>query len=654
MLLFITALYAEAKPLIQTLQLTRDPSDARLTLFSSAQARVLVTGSGTVAAVSAVSRFLALYPPADEDLLINIGIAGCDLTLCPETLVGSLFLLTKLTNASTGLTFYPDCLFGHPFAKAEAVTLSRPFSAKSSCFAEPCMLPSSSLLPCLYEMEAAALYQAAIPYLTTERIFFFKVISDDVSQTASADVIHPDALLEPHIPSVLRFLFQIAETISAEKTPLSDPSGTEQSLLSRLSEQLPLTAAMQQELTQSLTYARLGGCNLSSVLEHFLQQLPADPIHGKKQAMPYLNRLREALVASTPFPFRGRKPRNDSYRPPFHTVYVEDGVSKENIPASLLAGSRDVIPVSHYKDIFNRSRQNFSRQKTAPALILARQTGTLLYPGAPVCQSFGNRHFYYTSTVMNCIYRCDYCYLQGMYPSGHIVVFVNLPDYFRQVAKLLTKHPLYLCISYDTDLLALEPLLHQTEEWLRFARSNKDLTLEIRTKSGNTSLFSHWRDYAGSNVIFSWTLSPEEIAGQAEAGAASLSLRLAAARAAKDAGFSIRFCFDPMIYVAQWRSLYAGLLTTVFQSFSAEELFDVSIGVFRISTDYLKSMRKRCPDTPIAWYPYCSENSVSHYGALSEQMVQYLKKLLSRYLPEDKIFVWDGTQANTQSQEEVL
>lgn len=33
----------------------------------------------------------------------------------------------------------------------------------------------------------------------------------------------------------------------------------------------------------------------------------------------------------------------------------------------------------------------------AQNLILAAKHGELLYPGAPVCQNFGNEHFYYTS-----------------------------------------------------------------------------------------------------------------------------------------------------------------------------------------------------------------------------------------------------------------
>mgnify|MGYP006970641936 FL=1 len=35
--------------------------------------------------------------------------------------------------------------------------------------------------------------------------------------------------------------------------------------------------------------------------------------------------------------------------------------------------------------------------------------------------------------MMNCIYDCSYCYLKGMYPSGHMVLFVNIEDTWKNL-----------------------------------------------------------------------------------------------------------------------------------------------------------------------------------------------------------------------------
>ena len=73
-----------------------------------------------------------------------------------------------------------------------------------------------------------------------------------------------------------------------------------------------------------------------------------------------------------------------------------------------------MIPVRQYHDVFSRPKQEYAVQKHARNLILARQHGTLLYEGAPVCHSFGHEHFYYTSPALNCLYDCEYCWLKGM------------------------------------------------------------------------------------------------------------------------------------------------------------------------------------------------------------------------------------------------
>ena len=63
-----------------------------------------------------------------------------------------------------------------------------------------------------------------------------------------------------------------------------------------------------------------------------------------------------------------------------------------------------IIKIRHYKDIFGRARQDFILQQRSRALIIAARSGPLLYPGAPVCQDFGEKYFYYTSCMMNCMY----------------------------------------------------------------------------------------------------------------------------------------------------------------------------------------------------------------------------------------------------------
>lgn len=298
-----------------------------------------------------------------------------------------------------------------------------------------------------------------------------------------------------------------------------------------------------------------------------------------------------------------------------------------------------VIEISHYKDIFCRKKQDISLQKQVPMLILAKKRAPFLYSGSPVCQSFDEQYFYYTSCVMNCLYDCEYCYLKGMYPSGNLVIFVNLEDTFSEVEQLLKQHKVYLCISYDTDLMALENMTGFVKAWSEFASKHPNLKIECRTKCGRKDL---WKKLTpGENMIFAFTLSPEEVIRRFEHKTASLEDRLSCISEAMRMGFPVRLCFDPMIYIPNWKEKYGELTRKVRERVSMEHLYDVSIGSFRISQDYLKKIRKALPNSAVVQFPFENEKGVYHYPEhLLEEMEGFLKEELKKEIAEEKIFLW--------------
>ena len=55
-------------------------------------------------------------------------------------------------------------------------------------------------------------------------------------------------------------------------------------------------------------------------------------------------------------------------------------------------------------------------------------------------------------------------------------------------------NPVYLCISYETDILAFEEIVPYTSAWIEFAR-NPNLIIEIRTKSNQYKLIRNLKFY---------------------------------------------------------------------------------------------------------------------------------------------------------------
>ena len=319
-------------------------------------------------------------------------------------------------------------------------------------------------------------------------------------------------------------------------------------------------------------------------------------------------------------------------------VYVEKGARAYPLTDAILSKLQGsvVIDIDHYKDVFDRPRQDIVFQKENPCLILAVRTGARIYKGAPVCQSFGQRNFYYASSVMNCPFDCAYCYLKGMYPSSYIVVFVNFDDYASEVRSHLAEGPMYVCASYDTDLIALDHLTGLAGRWCDLAEENEDLLVELRTKAAPQDL------RAVPNVIYAYTISPEEVAGRYESGAPRPSDRIRAAARALDAGCRIRLCFDPMIKIPNWQECYERFVEEVAGSIDLTRITDVSVGTFRISGEYLNSMRRRSPGNEIAWYPYTVKSGVAQYTEEDDRnMQEHMCSLLGRYIGREKIFTWN-------------
>ena len=104
------------------------------------------------------------------------------------------------------------------------------------------------------------------------------------------------------------------------------------------------------------------------------------------------------------------------------TIYIEDNLGAHPRARRLLDRFPDarVIPCRHYTEVFNPSAQSFDLQKQKPSLILARKHGNLVLP-VPEGFGIGDGPNYYFSHMLNCLYDCRYCFLQGMFRSAHYV-----------------------------------------------------------------------------------------------------------------------------------------------------------------------------------------------------------------------------------------
>lgn len=304
----------------------------------------------------------------------------------------------------------------------------------------------------------------------------------------------------------------------------------------------------------------------------------------------------------------------------FTRLYIEKKVLDNEITARVIDRSKieDIILIDHYKDVFNRPSQDIEAQvRSGRSLILARNAGNLIYEGGPLCQDFGYGKFYYSTSIMGCVFDCDYCFLKGMYKTSSCVIFVNFEDYSEQVRTKLKEGPMYLCVSYESDLTSFDNLTGLASRWEDLACSEKDLTIELRTKAAPSDFRS------SPNIIYAFTLSPQPVIDRFEHGTAPLLSRISSVQKAIEKGATVRLCFDPLICTKDCIRYYNEMMDTILLEIDLTEVRDIGIGTFRIPADYIKDMRKAKPQSAAVMYPFENINGVMRYPSEVE------KKLLS-------------------------
>ena len=322
MIIFAISLYSEAKPLIQLLNLKKNTKEHHFQLFENEQYHIVITNCGMLPSAIHLSRYFTLYPPKDTDIFINLGIAGYYAKENNHS-IGSLFLVSKITEQYTNRTFYPDILYQHNFNLLPLMT-TPVIANSSSVFLEDNIL---------VDMEASALYQATLPYISPERMFFFKIISDKIGITSiEKQTILPEQRILPHTHAILEFATQIQaiQNTNALQHTISF-TNAEQTLIEQIASRLCLTETMAGDFHRFITYAKLDNKPLEQLLTTFYEQLPETAIRGKKQTMPYLTTLREQILEAPSNTNTLQKINSNSttYLPFFSMVYVEKQIQDQ-------------------------------------------------------------------------------------------------------------------------------------------------------------------------------------------------------------------------------------------------------------------------------------------------------------------------------------
>lgn len=310
MIYIITAMYAEAHPFITRFQLKKDLSHTRFQVFLSKDMDLclVISGTGSVPAAAAVSSICTEYGAGPDDFLLHAGICA---QMYNEKEVpcrtGHIFLCNKIREQVTGRTFYPDLLYRHRFAEAQILTGAKPYQKTALVTAS---WETDAL--CLYDMEAAAVYQAGAYYFGPHQMSFLKIISDD-GDTENVTPAQIEHLIGQNMESIADYITTLQailranhwnrnvpilhteEIISAKRQQESLQKKDLPEELEQLCLDLHCSRTMSESLRQHIRYCILSGGDYASLLKEMYQEGKL-PCKNKREGKQYLEELKERLL----------------------------------------------------------------------------------------------------------------------------------------------------------------------------------------------------------------------------------------------------------------------------------------------------------------------------------------------------------------------
>lgn len=323
------------------------------------------------------------------------------------------------------------------------------------------------------------------------------------------------------------------------------------------------------------------------------------------------------------------------------TLYIEENILQhprvEEICARFPRARQ--ITCQRYTEVFNPKAQNFRLQKQQPALILAEKQQNFVLQ-APLGYAIGAKKNYYFSHMLNCLYDCRYCFLQGMFQSANYILFANYEGFQNEIRKICLDspdEPLHFFSGYDCDSLALEPITGFAAYFLPFFEQLSNAWLELRTKS--TQVRSLLQRPAFPRCIIAFSFTPEETAAAIEHKAPSVEKRIEAMCKLQHHGWQLGLRFDPLIYQHDYQQQYQRLFAQIFSRINIKGLHSVSLGVFRLPDKFFKKMHNLYPQEKLFAGPLeKNQGMVSYRDEIEQEMMQTCTEMLLGYIPKRIFF----------------
>ena len=293
----------------------------------------------------------------------------------------------------------------------------------------------------------------------------------------------------------------------------------------------------------------------------------------------------------------------------------------------------NIFEIDSYEKVFGKFRKPYLAKRSNLNLFLARKKGELIKK-TPNAYGYDmeSPHYYHVHQY-NCIFECEYCYLQGYFPSPDIVLFLNHEEIISEMKTLCKTKTgnVWFHAGEFSDSLALAHISNELGLYSDFIQDTPNAFLELRTKSVNLRGLKNV--IPDPRLVIGVSLSPEGVAAELDRKTPSTKLRLRALKTLQSRGFSISLHLDPIVLIStkETLGLYNELIQQIAASLDLEKISYLSLGVVRFPKSSYREIKRNYPDSKALTMPFDKDSSGT-YKIDSKMRLEFLDKMKSELL----------------------
>ncbi len=254
---------------------------------------------------------------------------------------------------------------------------------------------------------------------------------------------------------------------------------------------------------------------------------------------------------------------------------------------------KQIFKIDKIENYWGKVKRPYLLKRDELNLYIGEKKGNLVKQAPDAYGLEGDLHYYYIHSY-NCIYECNYCYLQGYFQTPDLVMFINHEDIIAKMEEIIknTSKTVWFHAGEFSDSLALSHVSNELDLYFNFFKKYKSAKLELRTKSVNISTLKKLSPL--DNVIVSYSLSPDDVLKNNDLKAPGLKARINAINELSRLGFKIGIHLDPIVYSETFQDDYQELISNL-----PNDIEYISVGVVRFTKDVYRQVLMNYPNAHI-------------------------------------------------------